>query len=97
MSAKNTLEAKAYRRTRKATRKLLNKDSHYAQPVAKYGYDVLTGRWMPVDFEHNICEAGWMQIARFSGNRIPRPAMNRKARRELEPARPRRRKGEGYV
>jgi hypothetical protein len=84
MSAKNTLEAKAYRRTRKATRKLLNKDSQYAQPVAKYGYDQITGRWMPVDFEHNICEAGWMQIARFVGERIPQPRLNRAARRSYK-------------
>lgn len=81
MSARNTLEEKEYRRVRKATRKLLNKDSQYAQPVAKYGFDQITGRWMPVDFEHNICEAGWVQIARFLGNPIPRPRMNRQARR----------------
>lgn len=81
MSAKNTLEAKAYRRTRRATRKLLNKDSHYAQPVAKYGFDQITGRWMPVDFEHNICEAGWVQIARFLGNPLPAGRPNRAARR----------------
>lgn len=96
MSARNTLEAKAYRRERKAVRQLLNKDSQYAQPVAKYGVDEITGRWMPVDFEHNVCEAGWVQIARFLGQKIPQPRMNRQARREQGQIPRPRGIGEGY-
>ncbi len=65
VSARNRLENKRARADRRIAKKAANMLDGVAQPTAKIGVCVVTGKRTVVDLEHSISQPAWFAIQRY--------------------------------